>query len=335
MDPIFAALALRAGIHFNGNVSLQTPGMALDAQPALITSGNAGIPAFLSTLVDPQLIEILMAPNKAVEIIGQEVKKGDWTTKTVMFADVESTGEVSSYGDFNEGGIAGANFNYPQRQSYHYQVITQYGEQEIANAGLGHIDYVNRLNLASVATLNKFQNKSYFFGVGGLENYGLLNDPSLIAPVNPTNEGGLITWTQKDAIGVLADIALLFSNLQTTTDGNVELTTPMTLAMSPTAEAIGLTKTNNFNVNVMDLIKKNYPNMTVKTAPEYGTTSGQLVQLIVNELEGQRTAICGFTEKLRAHPMVVGSSNWKQKKSQGTWGTVIFRPFLISQMLGV
>ena len=104
--------------------------------------------------------------------------------------------------------------------------------------------------------------------------------------------------------------------------------------MSPTSEA-ELTKTTEFNVNVADLLKKNFPNLTVKTAPEYTTGSGELVQLIVDELEGQRTASCGFTEKMRAHPIVVQSSSFKQKKSQGTWGTVIFRPFLIAQMLGV
>jgi hypothetical protein len=73
----------------------------------------------------------------------------------------------------------------------------------------------------------------------------------------------------------------------------------------------------------------------VKTAPEYATASGNLVQLIVDEVEGQRTAEAGFTEKLRAHPIVVGSSYFKQKKSQGTWGTIIYRPTFITSMLGV
>jgi hypothetical protein len=68
---------------------------------------------------------------------------------------------------------------------------------------------------------------------------------------------------------------------------------------------------------------------------EYSTTSGQLVQMIVEEIEGQETATCAFTEKLRAHAVETYSSNYRQKKSQGTFGTVIFRPFAISQLLGV
>jgi hypothetical protein len=335
MDPILLGLQNRAGIHFMGvDARLQAPGFAMDAQPVLVTTSNAGIPSFLSTYIDPAIIKVLLSPMKAAEIVGDEVKKGDWTTKTAMFLVVESTGEVSSYGDYSENGVANANTNFPERQSYHYQVITQWGEMELANAGLARVDWANQLNLASVLVLNKFQNKSYFLGVSGLQNYGLLNDPSLIAPIAPVNVGGNITWPTKDALGVYGDIQALYTQLQSQSNGLVDLETPMTLAMSPISQ-VGLTKTTSFNVNVEDLLKKNFPNMTVKTAPEYATSSGQLLQLIVNELEGQRTASCAFTEKLRAHPIVIGSSSFKQKKSQGTWGTIIFREFLIAQMIGV
>lgn len=346
MNPILQALMQQVGFHYMGqpHLDLQKDGAALrmahdgfacDAQPSLITVSNSGIPAFLSTFIDPKMIEILVSPMKAAEVVGGEVKKGDWVTKTAMFPVVESTGETSSYGDYAESGQAGANFNFPQRQSYHYQVVTQWGEMELENAGLGKIDLANRINIASILTLNKFQNKTYFFGVSGLENYGLLNDPSLSAAITPTTKtAGGTSWTNATALEVLADVQKLYKQLQTQANGLVELDTKMTLAMSPIAE-VALTKTTEFNVNVSDILKKNFPNMTIKTAPEYTTDSGELVQLIADEIEGQRTADCAFTEKLRAHPIVVGLSNFKQKKSQGSWGTVIFRPFLIAQMLGV
>jgi hypothetical protein len=194
----------------------------------------------------------------------------------------------------------------------------------------------NRLNIASVLTLNKFQNKSYFFGVQGLQNYGLLNDPALSAAITPTTKtAGGTGWTNATATEVIADITKLYARLQTQANGTIDRSTPMTLAMSPLSDGNGLTKVSEFNVSVSEQIKKLYPNLVVRVAPEYSTDSGELVQLIVNELEGQRTADVAFTEKLRAHPIVVGTSNFKQKKSQGTWGTIIFRPFLIAQMLGV
>jgi hypothetical protein len=337
----------RAGVHFMGvsGLDFQAEGamlrnagdrIACDAQPSLVTVSNSGIPAFLSTYIDPKLIEILVSPMKAAEVVGQEIKKGDWTTETAMFPVIESTGVTSSYGDYSENGSSGANSNFPQRQSYTYQVLTQWGERELEKASLARIDWANRVNIASILTLNKFQNKTYFFGVDGIENYGLLNDPSLDAPITPiTKIGGGTSWDNATANEVLDDIAKLFRTEQTKVKGLIDMSSKMTLAMSPTSEAAGLTKVSEFNVSVADRIKKLYPGMTVKTAPEYSTDSGELVQLIVDEVEGQRTADCAFTEKLRAHPIIIQTSSFKQKKSQGTWGTIIYRPVFIQQMLGI
>lgn len=343
MNPILQALQERAGITYMGQPALDLQkanvahsySLAMDAQPALVTVSNSGIPAFLSTFVDPKLIEVLVSPMKAAEIAGAEIKKGDWTTQTAMFPMVESTGETSSYGDYSENGSVGVNPNFPQRQSYHYQVMTQWGEKELEMAGLAKIDWANRMNIASALTLNKFQNKTYFFGVAGLQNYGLLNDPNLTAAIVPTTKtAGGTTWTNGTALEILADVTKLYKQLQTQAGGLVELDTKMTLAMSPLSE-VYLTKTTEFNVNVADLLKKNYPGLTIKTAPEYTTLSGELVQLIADEIEGQRTVDTAFTEKMRAHPVVVQSSSYKQKKSQGTWGAIIYRPVFIAQMLGV
>lgn len=347
MNPILNSLSEKAGIHFMGqphidfqvkNPSLRQThdGFACDAQPSLITTSNAGIPAFLTTYIDPKLIDVLVSPMNAANVVGGEVKKGDWTTETAMFPVVESTGETSSYGDYAESGVAGVNSNFPQRQSYHYQVMTQWGERELERAGLARIDWANRTNIASVLTLNKFQNKTYFFGVSGLQNYGLLNDPSLSASIVPTTKtaGGGTSWANATAQEINADVQKLYKQLQTQAGGLVALDTKMTLAMSPVSE-VYLTKTTDFNVNVQDILKKNFPNLTVKTAPEYSTTSGELVQLIADEIEGQRTADTAFTEKLRAHPIVILSSAYKQKKSQGTWGTIIYRPAFIASMIGV
>lgn len=337
-----AAQAL-AGIHFMGamDVQLQPEGvahnlaLAMDAQPTMVSVSNAGIPAFLSTFVDPKLIEVLVSPMKAAEVAGVETKKGDWITDTAMFTMIESTGETSAYGDYSNSGRAGVNSNFPQRQSFHYQVITQWGEREMERAGLAKIDWANRMNIASVLTLNKFQNKSYFFGISGLQNYGLLNDPQLVAPITPATKAATGTaWGPATAAEVFEDIRALFTQLQTQANGLVETTDAMTLAMSPTS-ATNLTKTNQYNVNVEDQLKKNFPNMKVVTAPEYATVSGQLMQLFLDSYEGQRTAEVAFTEKLRAHPVVVKESSFRQKKSQGTWGAIIYRPAFIAQSLGI
>lgn len=310
--------------------------MAMDAAGPLVTTSNSGIPSYLANFIDPEFTRVLTTPMKAAVILG-EMKKGDWTTLTTTFTVVESTGQISSYGDYNNNGSSGANANFPQRQSYHYQTITQWGERELEMAGLAKINWANEQNVASALVLNKFQNKSYFFGIAGLQNYGLLNDPNLSTPVTPLPSGtsGGTLWSTKDGQAVYDDIAqVLYQQLIAQTAGIVDRETPMKLCMSPEIE-VNLTKTNQYNVNVSDQLKKNFPNMRVETAVEYDTTGGQLVQLIVETVEGKKPAYAAFTEKLRAHAIVRNTSSFLQKKSQGTWGTVITQPFVIAQMLGV
>lgn len=311
----------------NGKAFGDPDRLAFDAQPELVTVGNAGIPAFLSNYLDPALIEVLVSPMRAADIAG-EMKKGDWVTLVSTFMVVESDGQVSAYGDYSNAGNADVNSNFPQRQSFHYQVFTQWGEKEIAYSGLAGIDLASRKNVSSALILNKFQNKSYFFGIAGLQNYGLLNDPGLLPSIVPS-----IPWVTATAEQCFQNVVEFYQQLVQQGNGLIERSDRMTLACSPSREAT-FTRTNQFGLNVYDLITKNFPNLTIKTAPEYETSAGELMQLIVDEYEGQETMTAAFTEKMRAHAVVIGSSNFSQKKSQGSWGTIIFRPFLIASSLG-
>lgn len=334
-------LARRFGIVFPGAMDYLNRdisgdmSIAQDAQPSLITVSNAGIPAFLANFIDPEFNRVLVTPNKAAQILG-ETKKGDWTMLTAMFRVTESTGSTSSYGDYSENGQSGSNDNWVNRQSYQFQTITNWGERELEMAGLARIDKAADINVASAVVLDKFMNKTYFFGVANLENYGLLNDPSLSTPITPgaTGTGSGTLWSTKDGAAIYGDIVSLYGQLVTQTRGLVERDAPMCLAMSPEIE-VNLTKTNQYNVNVSDQLKKNFPNLRVVSAVEYNTTGGQLVQLIVDRIDGQKVAECAFTEKMRAHPVVVALSSYKQKKSAGTWGTIIRQPIGIAQLLGV
>lgn len=331
------------GIHFHqaGQVQgfippemAQDADLAQDALPSLVTVSNSGIPAFLTNYVDPKLIEILTTKNKGALILGEN-KKGDWTTPTAFFPVVESAGEVSSYGDYSVNGEVSANMNWPQRQSYHYQTVTQWGERQLEQVGKGKIDWASQLNQSSARVMDKFQNKTYFFGVAGLQLYGLLNDPSLVTPIPPqTKAAGGFTWPNATANEVYEDIKRLFAQLVSQSNGLIEMDARMKLCMSPT-RMVELTKTNQYNVNVFDLIKKNYPNLTFESAVEYSTVSGELVQLIAENIEGQDVGYCAFTEKMRAHAVERKTSSFLQKKSAGTWGAIITQPTAIAQLLGV
>jgi hypothetical protein len=316
--------------------------LAMDAQPTLITTPNSGVPAFLTTFVDPTLIEVLTAPMRAAQILG-EAKKGDWVTDTAMFPVIEYTGEVSTYGDYNNNGNSGGNVNWVSRQSYHYQTFTMWGEKELERMGAAKIGWAAAKTTASALVLNKFQNRSYLFGISGLLNFGLLNDPTLSAPIQPGPKAfGSLThgpWVTAGAVTatpneVYNDIQSLYQQLIVQGGGNIDMESPMKLVI-PTVSQIALTAANSFGVTAKKLIADSFPNLTFWTVPEYATNAGNVVQLIVDNIEGQDTGSTAFTEKMRAHPVIVGASDFKQKKSQGTWGAIITQPLAIAQMLGV
>jgi hypothetical protein len=326
--------------------------IAMDAivgnQPALTTDPNSAVPAMLTTMIDPTVFEVVFAPNRAAVIFG-EVKKGTWLDETALFPVVEHTGEVSSYGDFNTNGRAGVNTNWPAFQSYLFQTHKEYGDRELERAGLARISWVSEIDKAAATIMNKFSNLTYFFGVSGLQNYGLLNDPQLTAALTPaTKAAGGVAWITGGVIKataneVYADVEALYLQLVIQTGGLVQQDSKLTLAMSPTS-AVALTATNSFNVNVWDLLKKNFPNLRLETAVQYGAltpsnpqgvAAGNTVQLFADELEGQDTGYCAFNEKMRAHPIVRYESSYRQKVTGGTWGAIIRMPVAIAQMVGV
>ncbi len=354
VNPDFDRYAREWGIHFDGAMDYLPDayrsdfGLAMDAQPPLVTASNSGIPAYLTMMLDPNIFKVLTSPNKAAQILG-EVRKGSWLDETAMFPSVERTGEVSTYGDRNNNGRAGINTNFTERQSSLYQVILDWGQREMDRADLARIGWAASIRESGVMILNKYQNLTYFFGVGGgLQNYGLMNDPNLSAYITPSPKAaGGVQWVKNGAINATAnevyqDIQALYIQLVAQTAGLVDQESKLVLAMSPTTE-VALTATNGFNVNVIDLLKKNFPNVRIETAVQYGTvsasnpqgiTGGNVVQMICESVEGQDVGYCAFNEKLRSFPIRVELSSFRQKMVQGTWGAVIRMPMLIAQGQG-
>ena len=323
--------------------------MALDAQPTLSTDPSSGIPSMLTTVIDPQIIRVVFTPLQFAELLGER-KAGDWLEETRIFPVVEETGEVSSYGDFNNNGRAGVNLNFPNFQSYLFQTFVRYGERELERAGLAKINYVSELGVSAADLLNRYQNLSYAFGIGGLQNYGIINNPFLSAYLTPaTKAAGGTTWFVGNAPNATAnevynDVVAMVEKLINLTNGTVELDQKMTLVMSPFS-AVALRFANSFGVYVRDLLKEGFPNMKIMTAPQYGAQSstnpqgysvaGNAMQLIVEDIQGQKVAYAAFNEKLRAHKIIPEPSAWMQKTTSGTWGTILRMPLGVVGMLGI
>jgi hypothetical protein len=313
--------------------------LAMDAQPTLVTVGNAGIPSMFTSYVDPEVIRVRQAPNIGAQIYGEQ-KMGDWTTQTAFFTVVENTGQVNSYGDYNEDGKSDANAQFPQRQSYLFQTIIEYGDLQVARAGEARLNWVTELQTSAAKTLNKFEDYTYHFGVAGLENYGLLNDPQLYAAMTPgTKAAGGVQWVKNGQINatsneVYADIQSLYNELTTNAQGLIDENSQFKLVY-PNTVAAAMTATNQFGLTVKALIKESFPNMEYVVAPRYATLAGNEVQLIAMEFDGSKTGTCAFNEKMRDHRLIPHMSSFRQKKTSGSWGAVLKYPMAIASMIGV
>lgn len=313
------------------SISIPADQYAMDAAsltPTLVTTANSGIPNYLTTFVDPKVIDVLVAPMAAVELVG-ESKKGDWTTLTAAFIQAEPLTRVATYGDYSNDGTSSTNVNYPQRQSYFFQTWTRWGERELEMAGAGRIDLASQLDYSSALGLAKFLNASYLFGISGLQNYGLTNDPRLPAPV-----AGTVNWATATPEAIYNDIVDTFTALLQQSQGLIKQSDELTLGLPPTAVG-NYNRVNSYGLSAAKLLKDAFPKLRIVEVPEFDTATGRLMQMWATKVEGQQTATCAFTEKMRAHAVERYSSYFRQKKSAGTWGAVIFQPFAVSQKLGI
>lgn len=310
--------------------------MAMDAQPGLVTTPNAGIPLLFSSIIDPQIIRIVFQVLNAEKVYGNAQQKGNWVSQVDYFATVEPAGQVATYNDYSNNGSLDVNATWTPRQPYGYQTFKRYGEQQIARWGQAGINYSAELDIARQIKFNQFQNATYFFGVAGLINYGALNDPSLIAPIAPfTKAAGGTAWTNATADEEYNDIALkLYPQLLSQMGGNIDMATPMTLALSTTREPL-LARKTSFGFTVREYLMSVFSNLTIVTAPQFSTGSGELVQLMVTNYDGIQTVVPAYTEKLRTHALVTEPSAWSQKLSGGTWGSILRRPVALAQMIGI
>lgn len=333
-DRLNIAKLAAAGIIFPASVtSVSKPAaeFAMDAAslaPTMIGVSNAGIPAWLTTFVDPRVIEALVAPMAAAQLLG-EVKKGDWTTSTAMFIFAEPTGQVATYGDWSPNGRASANVNFPTRQNYLFQTWTEWGDRELALAGEARIDWAARQDAASALIMAKFLNRSYLLGVDGLPNYGLMNDPNLTAPVAST-----VNWATASPEDIANAMVTIVGRLVANSQGLITGQEVLRAGLPPTA-LNDINRTNNFGLSAYKKIMETYPKLEFVPVPEFDTGAGRLIQVWAPEVQGQPAGEVAYSEKMRAHSIERYSTYQRQKKSAGTFGAVIYLPLAVTQTIGI
>jgi hypothetical protein len=308
--------------------------LAQDA--ALITVPNTTVPAEFLAYIDPRVVEILTAPRQARELFA-EVKKGDWTTAYAKWRMKEVAGRTQPYNDFVNNGVADVNNAWASRNQYLFQTVIEYGDYEAAVSGVARIELAAEKQVSAATVIDIDANKFYLLGVRGREIYGLLNDPNLPPAIaaNPSGTGGSLKWADKNTQAIYQDILALFAELVAQSSGLISNSTPLTLALSPSA-SVHLGTATDFNISVLDMLNKYFSSLKIVTLPELGNLpAGDTVFLVAPEVNGMATAELAFGEKIRAGRLVGELSALRQKYTSGTYGGLVFIPFAFAQMTGI
>ena len=220
------------------------------------------------------------------------------------------------------------------RQQYVFQTNIRYGDRELDYAAKARLQLAARKQRAAATTIDIAQNKYNLLGVENMEIYGLLNEPNRPAVITPgTGEGGN-TWKLKTTKEIYADYLLLFQNLAKNSMGHIRNDSDLILVTSPSA-AVELGKATDFNVSVMDMIKRYTPNIKFAQLPELENSTSSTVLLICRSINGEPTGEFGFSEKMRAMRLVPETSSFKQKFVGTSYGCILYRPFAVATMTGV
>lgn len=311
--------------------------LAQDA--ALTTSPNTTVPAFLLQYVSPDVIEILTAKRAATRVF-DEKKVGDWTTANYQYAAVENVGSTYAYADYGDGPSSGINNEWNIRDQYIFQTNITYGDREVDMSATAKIDLIAAKQRAAAEAIAIDSNKFYLQGVAGKRIYGLLNDPNLPAAISPNTVSSAVTWASKLALAsggtaaIYGDVLKMFSALQGQMGGLIDENTPMKLLVSPGC-AVNLMAATDFNVSVIDMLKKAMPNLSIETVPECATASGNIAMLIVPEIMGQQTGELAFGEKIRQGRLVADLSSYRQKFAASTYGFIMRMPAAFAVMSGI
>lgn len=311
--------------------------LAQDA--ALSTAPNTTVPAFLLQYVSPDVIEILTAKRAATKVF-DERKVGDWTTANYQYASMENVGSTYAYADYGDGPSAGVNTEWNIRDQYIFQTNITYGDREVDLSAAAKVDLVAGKQRAAAEAIAIDSNKFYLQGVAGKRIYGLLNDPNLPTAISPNTVSSAVTWASKLALAsggtaaIYSDVLKLFGSLQGQLNGLIDENTPMKLLVSP-GRAVNLMAATDFNVSVMDMLKKAMPNLTIETVPELSTQAGETAMLIVPELMGQPTGELAFGEKIRQGRLVPDMSSFRQKFAATTYGFIMRLPAAYAVMTGI
>lgn len=324
--------------YFNGlkKDGKEALGVVLAHDSDIMTVANKGVPFQFTSYLKPQAIEILFTKNTAEKLLPAR-KLQDWTVQNYTMQIKEGVGNTAAYGDFSNNAQAESNYNYAIRQQFLFQTHIEVGELEAGIYNKSMIDLASDRRSSAVNILSKTANAIAFNGVSGLINYGLLNDPNLLPDIAPDiKASGSASWNNATSIEIYNDVKKLLSTAINRANGLIDESMPFKLALPPSSATNLMSLDSNIGYkSALTQIKEAFPNCEIVRSPELATTEGNKMMIIFDNIDGNEVGYIGFSDKLRTHNMVQDTTNYRQKLSAGSFGSIIEQPLGIAGMVGI
>lgn len=250
---------------------------AMDAAPnAITTPSNAFALQFLQHFLAETIMVVTQA-RKADDVFGRSFA-GSWEDEEVVLPIAERVGQGRAYTDAGNIPLSSFNVNYEARTIFRAELGLRAGVLEMRRAAKQRIDAMGLKRSAVSEALAIIANDIAFNGYNGGNGrtYGGLNDPGLPAytTVAATGTGSTTTWSTKSFANITADLRGAVQALRTRSGYNFDPEKDSFVIAVAGACREYLDTATDYNMSVMDYIKKTWKNARVETVPQFSAANG-------------------------------------------------------------
>lgn len=318
----------RKGI-FN-NAKVQT----FDSSPTGITPSNVYMPAGILSKISPDLVRIVTRKRTADEIIGNRKKLGNWEQNDVVTRNLEQLGETTPYTDKDNASVVSLNPTFIYAGHYRFSVKAQPGDLESAQMALANISNEAEMYAAALESLAIEFNNTAFHGTtkqsGVYPVYGILNNPSLDSYKTLNSTTATTTFDT-----FFNDVRALIQDVITKSKGWANSDSNIVIGIA-NARSMNFSIVNQYGQTVEEVLKKTFHNLKIVNSPELDSAYNSQDVMIcrVENTESSNvaeTAVLGFSEIALASPVVRYETFTSQKFSTGSFGCVVYKPYMISR----
>lgn len=318
-------------------------GVGMDDLQGTITTGSISTPVqFLQNWL-PGFVNVITQVRNIDRLIGIQTT-GSWEDEEVVQGILENTGKAQPYGDINNVPLANYNTNYERRTYVRFELGFANNRLADLRAAKARINSPQNMRNSVALALEIQRNAVGFYGYnsGANRTYGFLNDPNLPNYVNVANPGGGTAWSTKTALQILADVRTAVSALLTRSGGNIDATkVPTTLAVSLSSFSFLQTITE-YNVSVMETLKKLYPQMRIESAPQLdaaNSTANVFYLYADSYQDGSDDDGRVFIQPVSTKSIMLGlhqtAKGYVEDYSNGTAGAMLKRPYAVVRYSGI